>query len=118
MEGFGRARDHAGDRMAQGMNRTAGDAYANAPTIAGADGYPPRWAAAAAAFRAGLGARARCDLTYGAGARQRFDLLGLPIGHLHKVDAHTVAQILEPVADRQRLGELVHLAGQTYQLDR
>jgi len=79
MEGFGRARDHAGDRMAQGMNRTAGDAYANAPTIAGADGYPPRWAAAAAAFRAGLGGRARCDLAYGAGARQRFDLC-LPEG--------------------------------------
>ncbi|MFZ9132183.1 MAG: alpha/beta hydrolase, partial [Gemmobacter sp.] len=61
------------------MNRTAGDAYANAPTIAGAEGYPPRWAAAAAAFRADLGPRARLGLPYGPGARQRFDLC-LPAG--------------------------------------
>jgi len=50
------------------------DAYANGPHIPGAEGYPPRWAAAAAAFRAGLGARARTDLPYGPGARQRWDL--------------------------------------------
>lgn len=50
------------------------DAYANAPHIPGAAEYPPRWAAAAAAFREGLGARARLGLPYGPGARNRFDL--------------------------------------------
>ena len=54
-------------------------AYANAPFIAGAAGYPPRWAARAAAFRAGLGGRARCGLRHGAGPRQTFDLF-LPEG--------------------------------------
>jgi acetyl esterase/lipase len=49
-------------------------AYANAPFIAGADGYPPRWLADAAAFRAGLGVRAETGLAYGPGARHRFDL--------------------------------------------
>jgi acetyl esterase/lipase len=49
-------------------------AYDNAGFIDGAAGYPPRWAAKAAAFRAALGARADCDLPYGEGARQRFDL--------------------------------------------
>ncbi len=54
-------------------------AYANAPFIPGAEGYPAAWAAQAAAFRAGLGAQARLDLPYGPGARQRFDLF-LPEG--------------------------------------
>jgi len=55
------------------------DAYANAPHIDNAEGFAPRWAAAAAAYRAGLGARARQGLAYGTGARQRFDLF-LPVG--------------------------------------
>lgn len=50
------------------------DDYANGAHIAGADSFPPRWQAASAAFRAGLGDRAQCDLPYGPGARQRFDL--------------------------------------------
>lgn len=47
-------------------------AYANGPFIAGGDLYPPRWEAAAAAFRQ----QVRCEpgLAYGPGARQRFDL--------------------------------------------
>lgn len=49
-------------------------AYANAPFIPGAEAFPPRWAAAAAAFRTRLGARARLDLGYGPAPRQRFDL--------------------------------------------
>lgn len=49
--------------------------YANGAFIAGADDYPPRWRAAAAAFRAALGDNARLDLPYGAGERNRFDLL-------------------------------------------
>ncbi len=49
-------------------------AYANADFIEDAGAYPRRWAARAAAFRARLGARARCDLAYGAGARQCLDL--------------------------------------------
>jgi acetyl esterase/lipase len=53
--------------------------YANAAFIPGAEGYPPRWQAEAAAFRAAMGARARLDLAYGPGARQRFDLF-LPEG--------------------------------------
>ena len=55
------------------------DAYANAPHIPGAAEYPPRWAAAAAAFRAALGARARLGLPNGPGARNRYDLF-LPEG--------------------------------------
>ncbi len=53
--------------------------YANGAFIPGADGFVPRWRAAAAAFRAGCGGRARLDLPYGPGARQRFDLF-LPVG--------------------------------------
>lgn len=55
------------------------DAYANGPYIAGAAAYPPLWAAAAAAFRAALGARALTGLSYGPGARNRLDLF-LPEG--------------------------------------
>ena len=53
--------------------------YANGDFIAGAAEYPARWAAKAAAFRAGLGARARLGLAYGPGGRQmldRFDPVG------------------------------------------
>lgn len=53
--------------------------YANGAFIPGAADYPPRWAAAAAAFRAALGARARLDLSYGPAPRQRLDLF-LPEG--------------------------------------
>ena len=53
------------------------DAYANAAHIPGAEHYPPRWAAKAAAFREG--AQGRLDVSYGAGDRQRFDLF-LPDG--------------------------------------
>lgn len=51
--------------------------YANGAFIRGSDAYPARWAADAAAFRAG--ARGQTDLAYGAGERQRFDLF-LPEG--------------------------------------
>ncbi|MDR5654648.1 alpha/beta hydrolase [Ruixingdingia sedimenti] len=61
------------------MTSDADAAYANAPHIPGAADYPPRWAGAAAAFRAGSGARARLDLAYGPGERQRYDLF-LPEG--------------------------------------
>ncbi|MDW3223288.1 MAG: alpha/beta hydrolase [Paracoccaceae bacterium] len=49
------------------------DAYANAAYITGADAYPPRWEATAAAFRTRLGARAETGLAYGPSARQVFD---------------------------------------------
>ncbi len=48
------------------------DAYANAAHIPGAQDYPARWEADAAAFRAA--ASASLDLPYGPGARERFDL--------------------------------------------
>lgn len=50
------------------------DAYENGAYIPGAADYPDRWTRQAAEFRAGLGARARVDLAYGPGARNRFDL--------------------------------------------
>lgn len=50
------------------------DAYNNRDHIPGADAFIPRWQAAAAAFRAALGARADCDIACGPGPRQRFDL--------------------------------------------
>ena len=50
------------------------DAYENGAYIPGAAAYPPRWAAAAAAFRDRLGDRAETGLAYGDGHRQRFDL--------------------------------------------
>lgn len=55
------------------------DAYANAAYIPGADGYPPRWEKAAGQFRQSLGARAQTGNSYGAHARQQFDLF-LPRG--------------------------------------
>lgn len=60
-------------------------AYANGAFIAGAENYPPRWAAKAAAYRDSLGGRARLGLAYGTGDRQKFDLFlpeGLPKGLL------------------------------------
>lgn len=50
------------------------DAYENGKYIPGAAEYPGRWAAAALAFRQGLGPQARLDLPYGPGARNHFDL--------------------------------------------
>jgi acetyl esterase/lipase len=58
--------------------------YANGAFIPGAADYPARWAAKAAAFRAGLGARAELDLAYGPGERERLDLF-LPDGELRGV---------------------------------
>jgi len=49
-------------------------AYANGAFIPGADTYPPRWEAEAAAYRAALGGRAVLGVAYGGAARQRFDL--------------------------------------------
>jgi len=50
------------------------DAYANRTYIDGADDFPPRWDAAAAAFRQALGNRAQLGLAYGSGPRNGFDL--------------------------------------------
>ncbi|MFZ1468147.1 MAG: alpha/beta hydrolase [Paracoccaceae bacterium] len=47
--------------------------YSNGAFIPQADSYPPNWAAAAAAFRAGC-ARAQLNLPYGPQDRHRFDL--------------------------------------------
>lgn len=54
-------------------------AYANGAFIAGAETYPPKWAAKAAEFRAGLGARSKLGVAYGEADRQKFDLF-LPDG--------------------------------------
>lgn len=67
---------------------TLGDidrAYDNLGAIPDAKTYPPRWIAAAAAFREGLVAqgRARLGLPYGAGPRHAYDLFlpeGTPAG--------------------------------------
>jgi arylformamidase len=48
--------------------------YSNGAFIPEADSFAPAWAAAAEAFRANAGDRARLDLPYGSKARQRFDL--------------------------------------------
>jgi hypothetical protein len=52
------------------------DAFENGAYIDGAEDYPDRWAAQAAAFRAELEGqgRLRADLAYGEGPRERFDL--------------------------------------------
>lgn len=50
------------------------DAYANSPYIPGAEGYPPRWRAAAQAFRDSLGDRAQLALRYGPAERNLFDV--------------------------------------------
>ncbi len=49
-------------------------AYSNSAFIPAGDGYPARWQAEAAAFRAAMGARARLGLRYGTGERNWFDL--------------------------------------------
>ena len=49
------------------------DAYANGPYIEGAADYPPRWAAAAEAFRGRLGPRARLGVSYGPSHRMALD---------------------------------------------
>jgi len=57
--------------------------YANAPFIPGAEAFPPRWAAAAASFRAT--ALGDLGLPYGPGLRNRLDLFhpeGAPRGTL------------------------------------
>lgn len=59
------------------------DAYANGAHIAGAEEFPPRWAASAEDFRNSLHERARLDIPYGEGERHRFDLFmpeGTPRG--------------------------------------
>ncbi len=53
------------------------DAYANAAYIEGAETYPPKWAAAASAFRQGLGPRAELGLSYGPSDRQVFDFFNV-----------------------------------------
>jgi arylformamidase len=53
--------------------------YANGAHIAGAGSFPPKWQREAAAFRAGLGGRAKLGLPYGPGARQGLDLF-YPLG--------------------------------------
>lgn len=55
------------------------DAYENGAYIPGAADYPPRWAAAAADYRAALGERALLGMPYGEGERHRLDLF-LPDG--------------------------------------
>ncbi|MFK7869769.1 MAG: alpha/beta hydrolase [Roseobacter sp.] len=50
------------------------DAYAISDHTPDAATYPPRWAAAALAFREALGARAVLAQPYGTGARHKFDL--------------------------------------------
>lgn len=54
-------------------------AYQNGAFIAGSDSFLARWAAAAAAFRQGLGAHAQLAQAYGPAERHRFDLF-LPQG--------------------------------------
>ncbi|MEX0370979.1 MAG: alpha/beta hydrolase [Tateyamaria sp.] len=49
------------------------DAYANGAYIDGAADYPPRWAAAAEAFRGSLGDRARLGVRYGPSSRMALD---------------------------------------------
>lgn len=55
------------------------DLYSNGPYIPDGETYPSRWAAEAAAFREAMGARARLDVPYGEGTRERYDLF-LPEG--------------------------------------
>lgn len=53
------------------------DAYANGPNIPGGERWPAAWVGPAQAYREALaqGGRARLDVPYGDGARQRYDLL-------------------------------------------
>lgn len=49
-------------------------AYVNSDFIPDGSAYPARWLEQAQDFRASLGARARLDIAYGRGERNRFDL--------------------------------------------
>jgi arylformamidase len=62
------------DQISEGNAMDIDRAYMNGAFIAGADDYPPRWAAKAQAFRESLGGSAVLDLRYGPGPRNRFDL--------------------------------------------
>lgn len=62
------------DLPPQGTGADEDMAYANGAFIPGAEAYPPRWDAAAAAFRTSLGERARLGLPYGHDPRHRLDL--------------------------------------------
>lgn len=72
MKNTRRVRCPPGTKGDQAMNMDL--AYANGAFIAGAEDYGPRWQAKAAAFRAGLGARAVLGLEYGPQERHRADL--------------------------------------------
>jgi acetyl esterase/lipase len=50
------------------------EAYSNSKYIPGGDDFPPRWAEAAAAFRASRAGTARLGVAYGSGERNWFDL--------------------------------------------
>ncbi|MEM6623967.1 MAG: alpha/beta hydrolase [Pseudomonadota bacterium] len=57
-------------------------AYSNVDAVANSDVYPPRWAAAGAAFRA-KATRAHLDIAYGTAPREKLDLFlpeSTPIG--------------------------------------
>jgi len=59
------------------------DAYENGAYIPGAERCREMWLVRAAQYRARLGVRARLDIAYGSGARNRFDLFmpkGAPVG--------------------------------------
>lgn len=56
------------------MIKLLDDAYANAAYIPNGNQFPPRWAQAAQAFRDGWTGGVHLGVTYGDGARQRFDL--------------------------------------------
>jgi len=81
------------------------DAYANGAHIPGAADYPPKWNAAASAYRENV-ARADLDLAYGEHPRQHFDLfwpdaapLGLAVfvhgGYWLKFDKSTWSHLAE-----------------------
>lgn len=59
-------------------------AHANGAFIAGSDQFPPRWEAAAVAYREDLGKKARLGISYGAADRQKYDLF-VPAGKPHGV---------------------------------
>jgi acetyl esterase/lipase len=58
----------------EGVMTDLNDAYANGAYIEGASDYPPRWDAASANLRAGLGERAELDVSYGPSERQAYDI--------------------------------------------
>ncbi len=71
------------EKSSRGQAMTNDEAYSNMKYIPGGEEFPARWAAAATAFRAGLGARAELGVPYGKGERTWFDLfrpVGEPVG--------------------------------------